>query len=227
MAAPKNKPTQVTPEQLSGQEGCLSSQPDASTGDFGPEYERGAQARALLELGRRLFFRADYAGALQTYSQALNTFASAEIADTIAAADCYQAIATCAAMGASPDRAQIIACAGRAYQIYSLHMPPDDLRLDLSVQVLAQYAASPAEAISFRQQRVQIFQKNYQDYPMLIGAEMYVLAVTLADNNQLNHAITVARQARELCLRAGSESAYIRFIEDNIALWYLQLDFSG
>ncbi len=181
------------------------------------------QAQALYSLGDCCLYQKRYQEAVEAFSQSINRRKQANPVDTIEVADAYAKIAMCKNMG-QLDKATMIDDVRNSYEIYSKFMPPDDQRLLFDVKMLAEYAASPEDAVQYRKQTVQIVMTSYgSSQPLLVGSEIFMLSIELGNSGQLNEAIETAQQAIAWCGRAGGYGAYSNYMAQTSEHWKRQL----
>ena len=175
------------------------------------------------KLAMCLIYEKKYEEALSLFEKALILRKQANPVDTIEVAQCYDHIAMAKGF-LQLQKETIIDDERNAYDIYSKFLPDDDQRLTQAVKMLAEYSASPAEAVPYRRQVVKIMMKNYGDRaPGLIGAEMFILAVALGNCGRLSEAIDQGNQAVEWSSKQPGNSSYANYIQSNIEHWKKQL----
>lgn len=180
------------------------------------------RANILFDLAQCVFSAGRYSDARDLFEQTISTRKQGDPRETLEIADCYQNIAMCKSLIGENDT--VIDDVRSAYAIFNKFLPDDDQKLDYCAAMLADYAASPAEAVPYRRQRVKIHLKqNAQKYPALIGALMVSLAVDLANSGQLTEAVSVAEEAISYCRKEGERyTPYCNFIQGNIKHWTRQ-----
>ncbi len=158
--------------------------------------------------------------AVQEFKKAIDYLKNSSSEDTVDIADCYTQLAWLRRDRGKKDLA--FDDAMRAYEIYKRLFSQDDIKFSGLPELLAQYSATPQDAVPYRRQIIEILKKNDPEDPGLIAGMIYDLAIDLGNSGQLEEAINQAEQAVRWCQRGPGNYALSQNINESIEHWRKQ-----
>lgn len=177
-------------------------------------------AKAEYETGIALKLCARNAEALDAFQQCITYRKKAGAEDTILVGDCYMQMGQIKEQNKQQDIA--VSFARKAYDIYSQLLPPNDVKLEWPVHLLALYAATPEDAIPWLKQGVEIEKKAAPDEPESIANAIWSLALQLGNAGKLQEAIEQAELAIEWLKKQPGGYVQTSTIQDCIGHWRRQ-----